>query len=200
MNLTGKRFRWWTVIRKNTNGTYLCCCDCGTKRTIPESWLLSGFSTSCGCHKERSKDLRMQEFGYLTAIEPVAEKAKDGSIRWRCVCKCGGETVVSSNKLLMGHTTSCGCKHVKELSKTKTYINGACLEILFSKKLRSNNTSGHTGVHKKGNRWVSFITVGGVFNWLGSYDNYEDAVSARESAEDSWREKLVGSRKRERSA
>ncbi len=137
---------------------------------------------------------------YVAAIEPVAEKAKDGSIRWRCVCKCGGETVVSSNKLLMGHTTSCGCKHVTELSKTKTYINGACLEILFSKKLRSNNTSGHTGVHKKGNRWVSFITVGGVFNWLGSYDNYEDAVSARESAEDSWREKLVGSRKRERSA
>ncbi len=192
MDLAERRFGRWTAVRKNPDGTHLCRCDCGNESDVPENWLLSGFSTSCGCRKGRAKDLRLRSFGHLTAIEPVAEKDQDNSIRWRCLCKCGGETVVSSNKLLKGHTTSCGCRKLTGAQEAKTYVNGSCLEVLFSPKLRTNNTSGHTGVHKKRNKWVSYINVGGVFYWLGSYGNFEDAVAARETAEIEWKEKLAG--------
>ena len=193
MIIPGKKIGYWTVIEKCADGTWRCRCICGVENNIPENWLLSGFSTSCGCHKNRAKDLRNRRFGHLTVGEPVAEKDKDNSIRWRCMCDCGRETIVSSNKLLMGHTTSCGCKQQSNANKAKTYINGTCTNILFSQKRRINNTSGCTGVHKKRNRWISYINVASKYYWLGSYENYEDAVAARKKAETEWKKKLFSS-------
>lgn len=183
------RFGHWTVLQKHHDEMWLCRCVCGNERKIPEAWHLSGFSKSCGCRKSRARDLRRRRFGRLTALEPVAEKNQDGSLRWRCECDCGNETIVSSNHLLQGHTTSCGCKK-DAFREGKKYVEGTCLEILFSPKLRSNNTSGHTGVHKKRSKWIAYITVGRRFYWLGSYDHYEEAVAARRKAEEEWKKML----------
>ncbi|MCR8978718.1 hypothetical protein [Brevibacillus laterosporus] len=57
IDLTGKRFGRWTVIRKSLsigNGTkpsvhWECLCDCGEKREVMGSSLRSGVSQSCGC-------------------------------------------------------------------------------------------------------------------------------------------------------
>ncbi|MEZ3424947.1 MAG: hypothetical protein K1W39_14745 [Lachnospiraceae bacterium] len=46
-----------------------------------------------------------------------------------------------------------------------------------------NNTSGITGVQKRGNKWAANIVVKGRFCWLGSYKNIEDAVKIRKEAE-----------------
>ena len=186
----GHKFGHWTVLKRNRDGTWLCQCSCGNKGDIPEAWLLSGFSKSCGCRSTRVKDIRQRRFGRLTAIEPVAEKSVDGSISWRCICECGNETVVSSNHLLQNHTTSCGCWSKEVFGQGKTHVEGTCIEILFSSKVRANNTSGRTGVHKKRDRWIAYITVGQKFYWLGSYDNYDEAVAARKKAEDEWKMKL----------
>lgn len=53
-DLTGERFGRWTVIEsagrdKNRRRRWLCKCDCGTERVIPEGRLKSGDSRSCGC-------------------------------------------------------------------------------------------------------------------------------------------------------
>lgn len=181
----------WTVLRKNGDRTWLCRCRCGTERNVPETWLLSGLSKSCGCRKSRAQDLHEKRFGRLTVIEPIGEKHPDGSIRWQCVCDCGNETVVSSNHLLQGHTMSCGCWNRETFKSGKTHVQGTCLEILFSPTIRKNNTSGHTGVHKKGSKWIAYITVGKTFYWLGSYDNYEEAVDARKKAEEEWKKVLL---------
>jgi 5-methylcytosine-specific restriction endonuclease McrA len=49
-------------------------------------------------------------FGRLMVIGPAEERARDGHLRWRCACKCGGETVVASNHLRRRNgVRSCGC-------------------------------------------------------------------------------------------
>ena len=56
------------------------------------------------------------KFGRLTPVEYL------GRSHWRCVCDCGGETVTTYNKLITGHTKSCGClrheggKEVRDLT------------------------------------------------------------------------------------
>ena len=187
----GSKFGQWTIIQSNYDGTHLCECVCGNKKRIPEAWLVSGFSKSCGCRKSRAKDLRNVKFGFLTAIEPTGEKCTDKSIKWRCICDCGNETVVSSNHLLQNHTISCGCRARVAAKEGKTFIEGTCIEFLFSSKLRVNNTSGHTGVYKKRGKWNAYITVNKRKYSLGSHDSYDEAVKARKNAEEFWRKKLL---------
>lgn len=49
--------------------------------------------------------------------------------------------------------------------------------------LRSDNKTGVTGVHKRGKRWGASIRVGSKTLWLGTFDQFGDAVSARKTAE-----------------
>ena len=186
-----KKYGRLTVVKRNDDGTWHCKCDCGGTINVPEEWLLCRFSISCGCLKGRAKDLRGRRFGMLTAISPVAQKASDGSLRWKCVCDCGKETIVSSNKLLMKRATSCGCNQLISARNGKTFINGTCLELLFTPKIRSNNTSGYTGVSKKRSKWIARITVAKKVYHLGTYDNIEDAIDARKKAEEKWKEILL---------
>lgn len=53
-------------------------------------------------------DLSGQVFGRLTVIERGPMTA-GGSVRWRCMCRCGQETSPKSYNLRSGITTSCGC-------------------------------------------------------------------------------------------
>ena len=50
-----------------------------------------------------------------------------------------------------------------------------------NKKLRSNNTSGYTGVHleQRSKRWIATIKVEGKRFYIGSYQDKMDAVFAR---------------------
>lgn len=52
-------------------------------------------------------DLIGKVFGRLTVKE--LSGTKYNKCYWRCLCKCGGTTETSSQKLLSGHTQSCGC-------------------------------------------------------------------------------------------
>lgn len=36
--------------------------------------------------------------------------------KWRCLCECGNETVVSQCHLRSGHTLSCGCHQREKVS------------------------------------------------------------------------------------
>lgn len=52
-------------------------------------------------------------------------------------------------------------------------------------KIRTNNTSGYTGVRyrKDRNKWSAYIRVHYKTIWLGCYLNKEDAIKARKQAE-----------------
>lgn len=62
------------------------------------------------------------------------------------------------------------CDHYQNMIATKTY---------------SNNTSGRKGVYwdKSRNKWMVSITANKKTHHIGRYDNFEDAVKAREEAE-----------------
>lgn len=64
--------------------------------------------------KSRAEDLSGQTFGRLTAIRRVpAPEGSDGRVRWLCKCTCGNECVVLAVNLKSGHTTSCGCRKLR---------------------------------------------------------------------------------------
>ena len=66
-----------------------------------------------------------KRFGRLTVIE-IAEKPKEIKSRhtfWKCICDCGKNTVVASDKLKNGDTQSCGCLKI-EISIKKIEEHG----------------------------------------------------------------------------
>lgn len=116
-DLTGMRFGKLVVIEPTEERRYgcvawKCICDCGTEKLVASMTLVSGSTKSCGC--ERVNDLTGQRFGKLTAIEPTRERS-DSSVKWRCVCDCGNEKLVSGHSLVRGDTKSCGCLRGKAL-------------------------------------------------------------------------------------
>ena len=63
-------------------------------------------------------------------------------------------------------------------------MDGTNVEMKRSKTIRSNNSSGVTGVHwvKQQQRWAS-IGFKGKRHFLGSFERFDDAVVARQEAE-----------------
>lgn len=135
------------------------------------------------CYSGRRLDLTGQRFGKLTALEP-AENI--GSMTaWLCQCDCGREAVVKTQRLRDGRTVSCGCAEPKKGLAALTYIDGTCVEMIRSRTVRSNNTSGVPGVDwlEKKQRWRASICFKGKRRYLGCYEKFEDAVRARKQAE-----------------
>lgn len=63
-----------------------------------------------------------QEFGRLRVDHALPDRHRDGSIKWFCVCACGGSTVTRAYCLFRGTTTSCGCVARKNSSlRLKTH-------------------------------------------------------------------------------
>lgn len=66
-------------------------------------------------------DITGQKFGRLTAQE-IRPGSRSQKRKWRCSCECGGETFVSTDKLVSGWTISCGCvQREKASARLKTH-------------------------------------------------------------------------------
>ena len=77
-----------------------------------------------------SIDLTGQHFGHLTVIREFEGRTyKNGSVCWLCVCDCGNQKIVRSDKLRSGKQTDCGCllpiKYAERNAITKTIHGGA---------------------------------------------------------------------------
>ena len=88
------------------------------------------------------KKLYGQRFGRLIAIEPSGY-TKSKRIAWKCKCDCGAETIVASDKLISGHTKSCGClisERAIESNKARTKdIHPRLYRIYYGMMSRCNN-------------------------------------------------------------
>lgn len=136
-------------------------------------------------YNDQRLDLTGQRFGQLTALAPAG---KVGSMSaWRCLCDCGKETVVTIGHLRNGTTSSCGCK------PSVTLVDGTCVELIRSKTIRRNNTSGVTGVEwvPRSNAWRAVIFFKGKRHYLGCYGKFEDAVKARQRGEEEYFEAFL---------
>lgn len=147
INLVGKRFGMLTVVKlegKNSSNhvTWQCVCDCGNLSVVTGNNLRCGHSKSCGCLKRVSRsndELIGKTFGRLT-VQKDGHRTKRVGIKqnhvkeWRCLCKCGNETYVTTGHITTGHTNSCGC-WAKENSRKLAY------KYLAGKKKVSPNGS-----------------------------------------------------------
>src|SRR6185312_5717144 len=65
-------------------------------------------------------DLVGKKFSRLTVIEPIGFIKHH--FRWKCICDCGKEAIVSSQSLREGRSKSCGCyqiDRVKEINSSQ---------------------------------------------------------------------------------
>lgn len=51
-------------------------------------------------------DLSGKKFGKLTVLQRLRKNNKSG---WICLCECGNKVFSTTNRLLTGHSKSCGC-------------------------------------------------------------------------------------------
>lgn len=123
-----------------------------------------------------------------------------------CRCACGRIVNARIDNLRGGMTKSCGClrseharsvyqknfkRNYEEMRKYKTNFHS-----ISGAAPRKNNTSGRTGVYYnyRTHRWIAKICVQGNMLYLGSFDNFDDAVSARYSAEEQYFKPLIRAR------
>lgn len=74
------------------------------------------------------KDLTGKRFGHLVAVKDIEHCGDHKPVKWLCVCDCGGERIVDSQRLQRMEVTDCGC--VK-----RTHLIGkkfGCLTVIKS--------------------------------------------------------------------
>ena len=207
IDITGQKFGMLTVIRRVENDRYNqtcweCKCDCGNKTIVKGMHLKSGRTKSCGCSK--FEELRKKEigkkYGMLTVIK-VYEVENKKTAKYLCKCDCGNELINVLDPLRRGATVSCGCysrKLAKEKQKKAAQVGrfeGTKIQNLTS-KIFSSNTSGYKGIHRAKNRgkeagWIVRITIKGERKYIGHFTDLEDAIKARNEAEEKYWEPIL---------
>lgn len=196
LDLKGQIFGELTVLhraenqRKNGGIWWTCQCSCGALYDVPGTLLVTGRRTRCSgknhAKNYASADITGKRFHRLTALYALPERNGRGSIMWHCRCDCGNEVDVPYNNLVHCNMKSCGCQkkeHDKALSGYLTHVAGTSIEMVKSKKLPSDNTSGCKGVYLIRGKYVAKIVFQKKAYYLGSFAKMEDAVKARQEAE-----------------
>ena len=197
-DLTGNRYGRLVVTgQAPSKGGHIywnCRCDCGNECQVESYHLRSGHTKSCGCirkerMREKGRGLAGRRYGRLTVISPVEEA--DGSVKfWKCRCDCGNEVICLRDNLYSGDTRSCGClqseTRKQNMKKAIHFVDGTCVErIAAANRDYSNNTSGCRGVYLRSNgTWKASIGFQGKIHHLGTFQTYDEAVRARQEAEE----------------
>lgn len=133
-NLVGQTFFDLKVIKQSEisfqNGTryWDCECVCGNKTIVKTGDLTSGKIKSCGCRKIAPIH-KGAVYSFLTVIEPTEKRASNGTIIYKCQCKCGKFCEVPSSHLIKGDWKSCGCM------KNKSYGEENIAQLLNQAKI-----------------------------------------------------------------
>lgn len=204
-NLAGQKFSKLLVIEKvgikGSNVVWKCKCDCENETEVLGAKLLSGHTKSCGCMKKECEDLTNKKFGMLTAIRII--KKNKGKTLWECKCDCDKIIHVRADSLKDETTKSCGCMKVKvvteniRIGQKKNCVDDTNLGCIKSKKLSVKNKSGHKGVywHAGTKKWRAVLSFKKIKYSLGYFNKKEDAIKAREEAEDKYFKTYLENRK-----
>lgn len=194
---------------------WICQCNCQDQTivSVRDNHLKEGSTVSCGCYA-REKDKKYNnfdlsgEFGicYLNNGKQVLFDIEDYDLikdyYWQenkygyIVSQIQNNGIITGlriNRLIMGLEN--GDKRVVDHIQHNLLDNRKSqLRIVTysqngqNQTLNSKNTSGYTGVSwsKKYNKWRVYIKLNGKQIFLGYYNNIDDAVNARHSAEDKY--------------
>lgn len=196
-DLTGQRFGRLTVLRQvpvpeglTQNNYWLCRCDYGTERVVLASNLIRGHTKSCGCLKQR--DLTGQRISRLTVLERSDQYATRGkrTVRlWKCQCDCGNITYKATDTLTGSRNCSCaecaGRRNAAKARENAGFVDGTQLCKLPGEEPSMPHDGKCRGVYydKKRNLYEAVIKFRGKRTRLGHFHRFEDAVKARQAAE-----------------
>jgi hypothetical protein len=138
--------------------------------------------------------------GYTFKNEPFYFDLEDfGLIKDYCWCIIEDEYVVTNDidsykKLIWMHRLVMNCPDDMEVDhefhnnwdNRKKYLRIVTRsQNCINRGLKSVNTSGITGVswHNKNEKWVAYIQINGKQTYLGSFDDFNEAVQMRKEAE-----------------
>ena len=204
VDLTGQRFERLRVLHRlppvpNQRVKWLCVCECGTETAVSSTHLRSGHTKSCGCMRN---DLAP---GYKHGMAGTPTFKTWVSMFARCTNpknpnykKYGGRGIRISPEWYqfdgflrdMGERPS--LKHtIERIDVNKGYEKSNCVWTddasmqAFNQNRKSNNTSGCSGVYwqKSCNKWVAKTFKGGKTQVHGYFEDFNDAVAARRTAE-----------------
>lgn len=195
-DLTGQVFGELTVLRraenpKNRGTVWVCKCSCGAEYEAQGTLLTNGRRTRCPSNVHQKNyaysDITGQQFEMLTALFPIRNRKDSRSVIWHCRCDCGNEVDVPYNNLVYCNMKSCGCRkkaHDKKLGSFLTHIDGTSMDMIKSKKVPADNTTGYRGVYFIKGKYVAKIVFQKKAYYLGTYESIEQAAEARKEAEE----------------
>lgn len=188
-----------------------CKCSCGNSEEVlaRSKDLKEGLKQSCGCMtKERLKKYNKYNLtgsygiGWTNNDEEFYFDIKDFDlIKNFCwyydnhgyLIAKSGKKHIRISRYLMGVLDEDGTQIYVDHKNGDTRDNRReNLRIVtpsqnaMNSKLRSNNTSGCSGIYKYGNKWLTMIFFNNERIFLGYYDTYEDAVKVRKEAEEKY--------------
>lgn len=147
-DLTGKKFNNLLVIKKIDNKSekvmWLCKCDCGKETIGNSSSIKNGYKKSCGCLRNKIKNILGEKFGRLKVIKYLGLN-EDGKTIWKCECECGNIKTIRGSALLSGRTKSCGCLQ-KDINKENSFKD------ITGKRYGRLVVMSYNGLNKKGKR------------------------------------------------
>lgn len=197
IDLTGKRFGKLVVREKlpprdDGRTRWLCDCDCGNECVVLSYALRKKNQQSCGC--EKIKDIEGQRFGHLVVVKRsekyVTVAGRTRKYLWECRCDCGATVYRLSEKLRTDRNCACKeCmgKHAASAMTGKAgFVEGTQLHKLTAAKANANSSSGVRGVffNRRSGKWRAALRFQGKDHYLGEYQKIEDAIKARQRAEE----------------
>jgi hypothetical protein len=207
----GRLTALYTVPNNNYRTRWHCVCDCGNTKDVLQQNLTNGHVRSCGCfHYERNQEKIAAINAALGREDHHETKTRLYRIWIGIKSRCFGVSSSSYGRYGARGITVCpewagsfgtfkkwalSHGYSDELSIDRVDVNGDyspdnCRWVdgsiqAFNKRKTQRNSSGHVGVswNKKDEKWVAYITKDYVAHYLGSFDSFEKAIAARESAE-----------------
>lgn len=201
--------------REHKNRNVLCKCDCGNEHQVNYSKLINGHTKSCGClvgesvlkrcRKYNIYDLDTYEYGvgYTgTGDEFYFDKEdydkikdyywhKGGSLGYIINQRQNGKIKLIMHRIVMNCPDELMVDHINHKTNDNRKSN---LRICDKRQNAWNvgtvctNTSGYRGVtfDKKRKKWIANIIYNNKQIYLGSYKSKEEAIKARQTANDKY--------------
>lgn len=149
--------------------------------------------------KFKAKDYKGLIVNDITLLEKTDKKRRNAYL-WKCKCHCGNIFYAEGYRIVNGEVKSCGCSkkvfRKENLKKARNklnskFVDGTFLSLLYNEKMNKKNKYGHTGISKKGNKYIARITIARKTINLGSFDTVEDAIQSRIQAENKYYAPIV---------
>lgn len=135
-NLVGTKIKFITVVSRfeekenDTADTALwkVSCECGGEAIYKHKELTSKKKRTCGCGYSTMRYQPGNRYGLLTIVSEGPRHPYANKRQVWCKCDCGNKelTLVTTNNLVSGNTSSCGCvgeasRKTHGMSNTRTY-------------------------------------------------------------------------------